>query len=65
MSFSQSGLLTAEDYDRLAWEYYQTLPLEHFMAATPHATSARLRCWTIASSASRGRSRSKRGNCVN
>jgi Uma2 family endonuclease len=48
MSFSPSGLLTAEDYDRLAWEYYQTLPLEHFMEATPHATQREIAVASLA-----------------
>lgn len=30
--------MTAEEYDAAAWEYYQTLPMEHFMEATPQAT---------------------------
>jgi Uma2 family endonuclease len=38
MSISQNHKMTAEDYDRLAWEYYRTLPLEHFMESTPQAT---------------------------
>jgi Uma2 family endonuclease len=37
MSISESGALTAADYNRLAWEYYQTLPLDHFMESVPHA----------------------------
>jgi Uma2 family endonuclease len=30
--------MTAEEYDAAAWEYYRTLPMEHFMEATPQAT---------------------------
>jgi Uma2 family endonuclease len=38
MSIAYPNPLTAADYDRLAWEYYQTLPAEHFMESSPHAT---------------------------
>ena len=37
MSVTQRPM-TAEEYDAAAWEYYQTLPMEHFMEATPQAT---------------------------
>jgi Uma2 family endonuclease len=37
MSISESGALTAADYERLAGEYHKTLPLEHFMESVPHA----------------------------
>ncbi len=36
MSITQP--MTAEEYETAAWEYYQTLPMEHFMEATPQAT---------------------------
>jgi hypothetical protein len=35
MSISESGALTAGDYDRLAWEYYKTLPLGHCRSFRP------------------------------
>ena len=37
MSVTQRPM-TAEEYDAAAWDYYQTLPMEHFMEATPQAT---------------------------
>ncbi len=37
MSVTQRPM-TAEEYDVAAWEYYRTLPMEHFMEATPQAT---------------------------
>ena len=37
MSVTQRPM-TAEEYDAAAWEYHQTLPMEHFMEATPQAT---------------------------
>ncbi len=37
MSVTQRPM-TAEEYDIAAWEYYRTLPMEHFMEATPQAT---------------------------
>jgi Uma2 family endonuclease len=33
-----SGKLTLHDYDVMAQEYLESLPLEHFMESTPHAT---------------------------
>ena len=34
----KTGQLTAADYERAAWEYYRSLPLEHFMESVPQAT---------------------------
>jgi Uma2 family endonuclease len=38
----KTGQMTAEDYERAAWEYYRSLPLEHFMEATPQATQRKI-----------------------
>src|SRR4249920_1955791 len=34
--------MTAAEYDQVAWEYYQTLPLEHFMEALPQSTQRKI-----------------------
>jgi Uma2 family endonuclease len=38
MSIVHHHPMTAEEYDAAAWEYYRSLPMEHFMEATPQAT---------------------------
>jgi Uma2 family endonuclease len=41
MSVTQPTM-TAEEYESAAWEYYRTLPLEHFMEATPQSTQKKI-----------------------
>jgi Uma2 family endonuclease len=48
MSIAYPNPMTAADYDRLAWEYYQTLPLEHFMESSPHATQREIALASLA-----------------
>src|SRR5438034_581066 len=48
MSSSHAGFLTAEDYDRAAHEYQKTLPLEHYMEATPQGTQREITLESLA-----------------
>jgi Uma2 family endonuclease len=34
--------LTAQEYEKLAWAYYKTLPMEHFMESTDQATQRKI-----------------------
>lgn len=48
MSAYTPGTMTAQDYDRAAQEYLASLPLEHFMEATPQATQREITLASLA-----------------